>query len=159
MSAKEVSRGIKLNWIDQWVGIGNLIDANLVDELRDQDVDFIMDVRTLFDATSPGLLHHHHPVMRKILKAASLLVTLSELDAKVMIHCLEGIDRTPFVAMVYVSQKYGMSYEDAYKRVAEKRTMRVFIGNGLLLESARAPPPMSMLRMGHLQMGLSNFHS
>jgi predicted protein tyrosine phosphatase len=47
-------------------------------------------------------------------------VALSDLDAKILIYCLVGIDRTPFLAMVYVSKKYNVSYEAAYKFVVEK---------------------------------------
>ena len=131
-----------MDWIDQWVGVGNVIDANLVDELREQGVDFILDARTLFDGTSLGLLHGHHPIPGKILKAAKLLVALSNLDARVLIHCLEGIDRTPFLAMAYVSQKYGMSYEAAYKHVAEKRSGTRFHWDWVeLLESNLSATP------------------
>ncbi|OGD45646.1 hypothetical protein A3K70_00905 [Candidatus Bathyarchaeota archaeon RBG_16_48_13] len=110
-----------MHWIDQWIGVGDLIDANYVAELREQDVDFIVDARTLFESAHVGFHHENRPVPSKILKAARLLVALSDLDAKILIHCLEGIDRTPFLAMVYVSRKYKMNYEAAYKFVAEKR--------------------------------------
>jgi protein-tyrosine phosphatase len=39
-----------------------------------------------------GLLDENRPVISKILKAAKLLVALSNLDAKILIHCLIGID-------------------------------------------------------------------
>ena len=131
-----------MDWIDRWIGIGNVIDANFVDELRAQGVDFIVDARTLFDTMHRELLHEHRPDPGKIIKAAKLLVALSDLDAKVMIHCLEGFDRTPFVAMVYVSQKYNMSYEAAYKYVAEKRTSTRFHWDWVkLLEPAQSASP------------------
>lgn len=67
-----------------------------------------------------GFVNENRPVINKILKAAKLLVGLSNLDAKILIHCLVGIDRTPFLAMVYVSKKYKMDYDAAYKFIAEK---------------------------------------
>ncbi len=130
-----------MDWIDRWVGVGNVVDANLVNELREQDVDFVMDARTLFDSPGAGLLHEHRPVPRKIVKAAGLLVALSNLDAKVLIHCLEGIDRTPFLAMVYISQKYKMGYEASYKHVAEKRPNTHFHWDWVKLLDPSFEPP------------------
>ena len=110
-----------MNWIDDFIGVGDIIDANYVDDLRKQGVDFIVDARTLFESVRVGFLEENRPVVAKILKAAKFLVALSDLDAKILIHCLADINRTPFLAMVYVSKKYKMSYEEAYKLVAEKR--------------------------------------
>jgi dual specificity MAP kinase phosphatase len=110
-----------LNWIDECIGVGDIIDAYEVDDLRKQGVDFIVDARTLFETVKVEFLDENRPVPGKILKATKLLVALSDLDAKILIHCLVGIDRTPFLAMVYVSKKYKMSYETAYKFVSEKR--------------------------------------
>jgi protein-tyrosine phosphatase len=110
-----------LNWIDNCIGVGDIIDAYDVDDLRKQGVDFIVDARTLFETVQVGFIDENRPVPGKILKAAKFLVTLSDLDAKILIHCLVGIDRTPFLAMVYVSKKYKMDYKAAYKFVAEKR--------------------------------------
>ena len=110
-----------MNWIDNCIGVGDIIDAYYVDALREQGVDFIVDARTLFETVHVGFLDENSPVPGKILKAAKLLVALSDLDAKILIHCLAGINRTPFLAMVYVSKKYKMDYEAAYKFVAEKR--------------------------------------
>ena len=109
-----------MNWIDNYIGVGNIIDANDVDDLREKGVDFIVDARTLFKTVKVGFLDEQSPVPDKIIKAAKLLVALSDLDAKILIHCLVGINRTPFLAMVYVSKKYKMSYQEAYKFVAEK---------------------------------------
>ncbi len=110
-----------MNWIDNYIGVGDLIDANNVDDLRKRGVDFIVDARTLFETVRVGFLEEHRPVPDKILKASRLLLALSDLDAKILIHCLVGVNRTPFLAMVYVSKKYKMNYEEAYRFVAEKR--------------------------------------
>ena len=116
----EVERA-HLNWIDNCIGVGDIIDAYYVDALREQGVDFIVDARTLFETVHVGFLDENRPIPSKILKAARLLVALSDLDAKILIHCLVGINRTPFLASVYVSKKYKMDYKAAYKFVAEKR--------------------------------------
>jgi dual specificity MAP kinase phosphatase len=66
------------------------------------------------------------PIVRKVMKAGDMLVALTQFDAKILIHCLLGIDRTPFLAMVYVSKKYDMSYKDAYEFVKKKNPHTVF---------------------------------
>ena len=38
-----------MNWVDDCVAIGNLVDANNVDLLRKENIDLIIDVRTAFD--------------------------------------------------------------------------------------------------------------
>ena len=43
-----------------------------------------------------------------------------------LVHCLEGIDRTPFIVMLYVAEKYGMNYKDAYHFVKDRRPQTRF---------------------------------
>jgi len=95
----------------------------MISELKEVDIDLIIDARTLFNIVYGS---NKKPLVNKVLKAGDMLVALTELNAKVLVHCSEGVDRTPFLAMVYVSKKYDMSYEDAYKFVKEKRPQTVF---------------------------------
>ncbi|MDD1770990.1 MAG: dual specificity protein phosphatase family protein, partial [Methanomassiliicoccales archaeon] len=46
---------------------------------------------------------------------------LSKQNAKVMIRCRQGKDRTPLVAAAYVSRRYGMPLKEAYELVKKKR--------------------------------------
>jgi hypothetical protein len=112
-----------MNWIDQYVAVGGWKSVFFIDNLKKEDIDLIIDARTLFD------LPHGNPkkpIVKKILKAGDMLEALTHFNAKVLIHCTEGIDRTPFVAMVYVSKKYDMSYKEAYELVKEKRPETIF---------------------------------
>ena len=54
------------------------------------------------------------------------LVDLSLLKAKVLIYCNRGRDRSPFTAMLYVSKRYGLSYQEAYALVKSKRRETAF---------------------------------
>jgi len=114
-----------MNWIDESIAVGNIVDANNVQLLEKEDIEFIIDARTLFLGVPSNPLQQK-PRVDKILKAADLLIALANLDAQVLIHCLWGVDRTPFLAMVYVSKKYDMPYKEAYEFVKLKRTQTVF---------------------------------
>jgi protein-tyrosine phosphatase len=108
-----------LNWVDDFVALGNLVDANNVDLLRKENIDLIIDVRTAFNFDFSEMMYT--PFYDRAKKIAILLTSLSNLKAKVLVHCLEGIDRTPFIVMLYIAQKYNMTYKDAYDLVKQKR--------------------------------------
>jgi protein-tyrosine phosphatase len=108
-----------LNWVDDCVAIGNLVDANNVDLLRKENIDLIIDVRTAFDLDFSEM--SYTLVCERAKKITILLTALSSLEAKVLVHCLEGIDRTPFMVMLYIAQKYNMTYKEAYDLVKQKR--------------------------------------
>ncbi len=117
-----------MNWIDQNVAIGNLIEANNVNLLRKEDIDLVIDVRTAFDANARfEFLHRRHILNYERARDISiLLVALFSLKAKVLVHCLEGIDRTPFIVMLYVAEKYSMNHKDAYYLVKQRRPQTRF---------------------------------
>ena len=113
-----------LNWVDECVAIGNLVDANNVELLRKENVDLIIDVRTAFDLDFSEM--RHTLICERAKKIAILLTALSNLKAKVLVHCLEGIDRTPFIVMLYFAQKNSMTFKDAYGFVKQKRSSTRF---------------------------------
>ena len=108
-----------MNWVDDCVAIGNLVDANNVDLLRKEDIDLIIDVRTAFDFDFSEM--NYTLICERAKKITILLVALSSLKAKVLVHCLEGIDRTPFTVMLYIAQKNSMTFKDAYGFVKQRR--------------------------------------
>jgi len=116
-------RSSAMNWIDEYVAVGGWKSVFLIDNLKKEDIDLIIDARTLFDIAHG---RPKKPIVKKVLKAADMIEALTHFNAKVLVHCTEGIDRTPFVAMVYVSKKYDMPYEDAYKLVKEKRPGTIY---------------------------------
>jgi protein-tyrosine phosphatase len=105
--------------VDDCVAVGNLVDANNVDMLRKENIDLIIDVRTAFDFDFSEM--SHTLICDRAKKITILLAALSSLKAKVLIHCLEGIDRTPFIVMLYIAQKNSMTFQDAYDLVKQKR--------------------------------------
>lgn len=112
-----------MNWIDEYVAVGGWIDATFVENLQKHGIELIIDARTLFDKIYGD---DKKPLVDKVMKAGEMLVMLSEHDCQVLVRCRDGVDRTPFIAMIYVSKKYGMSYKEAYELVKQKRPQTVF---------------------------------
>jgi predicted protein tyrosine phosphatase len=108
-----------MNWVDEFIAIGDIIDSNRVDLLRNENVDLIIDVRTAFKfrvsiLNDPDFIFEQWPEKGRLERIVDLLVELSNLKARVLIHCVEGVDRTPFVAMLYLAKKRGIDYKQAY---------------------------------------------
>lgn len=120
-----------MNWIDENVAIGNLIEANNVLLLRQENIDLVLDVRTAFNSNARFEFLHRKKILNseRAKKISILLVGLLNLKAKVLVHCLEGVDRTPFIVMLYVAQKYSMNHRDAYYLVKQKRPQTRFHWN------------------------------
>jgi hypothetical protein len=117
-----------LNWIDESVAIGSFIEANNVNLLRKENIDLVIDVRTAFNSNAFFEFLFRKQILNneKAKKISVLLNALFSLKAKVLVHCLQGVDRTPFIVMLYVAQKYNMSYKDAYYFVKQKRPQTRF---------------------------------
>ena len=117
-----------MNWIDESIAIGNLVEANNVRLLRQQNIDLIVDVRTAFDTNARLEFFHprHNLNYERAEKISILLVALFDLKASVLVHCLEGIDRTPFIVMLYVARKYNLSHKAAYNFVKQRRPQTHF---------------------------------
>ncbi len=103
-----------MDWIDSNVAVGSLLDAEEVVTLLKKDVDLIIDARLCF-THSPIM-----PIAENVMIHANLLHVLSKQGARTLIHCVWGIDRTPFLAMVYYAYKNVIPYQNAYEIVKSK---------------------------------------
>jgi hypothetical protein len=113
-------RRVKVDWIDSNIAVGSLLDAEEVVALVRKDVDLIVDARLCFTQLPI------QPVVDTVMTSANLLRVLSEQGAKTLIHCVWGVDRTPFLAMVYCAHKNGWSYQRAYEYVKSMHPRTVF---------------------------------
>ena len=100
-----------MNWLDDNLAIGGFFDDNIA-SLEKEEVDVVVDVRPLF--------------INGAVDAERLMATVQELvkladSQRILVRCTFGIDRGPFVGMVYLSMRYGLSCEEAYGIVKEKR--------------------------------------
>ena len=109
-----------MDWIDSNDAVGSLLDAEEVVTLYRKDIDLIVDARLCF-FHSPI-----QPIVEKVTTSANLLGVLSEQRARTLIHCIWGIDRTPFLAMVYYAHKNKCSYQGAYEYVKSMHPSTVF---------------------------------
>jgi protein-tyrosine phosphatase len=128
-----------IEWVDEHVAIGNWIDARDSNVLRNEGIDLIIDARSLFDDRAGRSLRT--PRLELIVREADILIALGKTDAKVLVRCHHGRDRSPFVAMVYLSRKRAMSYHDAYHLVKQKRPMTVFHWDWVKLLESFTPGP------------------
>jgi hypothetical protein len=127
-----------MDWIDDTVAVGNLIDGVSEHRHRQEGVDIIIDARVLF--TQSTLPFRRTPIMESLLMARNRLVDISPLKPKVLIFCNRGRDRSSFVAMLYVSKRYGMSYQEAYKMVRSKRKQTAFHWDWVEVMERAKPP-------------------
>ena len=114
-----------MDWVDNYIAIGDWLDSENVAELQEKNIDLVLDARTLF-CRKKNNPFEFEPIPEKILRVGDLLVALSDMKAKILIHCIWGIDRTPFVAMIYVSKKYDKSYEEAYEDIKALRPQATY---------------------------------
>ena len=89
-----------MDWIDDNVAVGSLFDAEEVLTLLKKDVSLVIDARLCF--THPPI----QPIVENVMRSSNLLRVLSEHGARTLIHCVWGVDRTPFLAMVYSPQEW-----------------------------------------------------
>jgi hypothetical protein len=113
-----------MNWIDETIAIGSWMDARCVRNLKREKIDLIIDSRTLF-FRKPGTLRNE-PRIDMLEKAVEMLIELSSLKAKVLVFCRHGKDRSPFLVMVYLSKKDGVSCDEAYQRIKSKRRRTIY---------------------------------
>lgn len=106
-----------MDFIDHDVALGSILDAELVNELKEAGIEFIVDARVLFDRTGP-LLNDLKPRVEDLLHIAGIIARDAAEDrVKILIHCTFGKDRTPLVGAAYYAKRYGVSYKEAYEQV------------------------------------------
>lgn len=62
----------------------------------------------------------------RLLLARDRLVDISALGPKVLVFCNRGRDRSPFVSMLYLSKRYGISHRAAYEMVKARHGLTAF---------------------------------
>lgn len=108
-----------MEWIDDTVAIGSWLDHRRHSLQKREGIELSLNARSLFDQRF--FFVGRRPVRQRMERAADLLVYLSGKGVKVLVHCYHGRDRSAFVAMVYLSRRNGLSYQEAFKMVREGR--------------------------------------
>ena len=113
-----------MDWIDDTVAVGNRIDGLSARRRGRENVELVIDARLLF--TQNPISSKRKPLVGKLLHARDQLMELSALKIRVLIYCNRGRDRSSFLAMLYLSKRYGLSYQEAYEKVRSKRKVTAF---------------------------------
>jgi len=101
-----------MNWIDENVAIGNLLDSRNKDLLKREGIDLVIDVRPFYRGVQNATM--------RILQEVARLIVIASQKHKILLYCLGGIDRSPFLAAIYFHLKYNVSLNKAYKIISEK---------------------------------------
>lgn len=128
-----------MEWVDSNVAIGSWRDADDRNDLREQGIDLIIDARILFD-DSKGR-DRRTPRLEHMSKVVDLLLDITQKGGKVLIRCYHGRDRSPFVAMLYLSRKENISYHHAYDKVKAARPRTVEHWDWMTLLEGKYPSP------------------
>ena len=104
-----------INCIDSYLCVGSL---EAVTEFRKNDLDEsgveILDVRSYFDPVTWEPLDSIYRLVDEIIR-------LRDFGKIGLIHCYAGVDRSPFVACLYIGIRYKLLFREAYKLVKERR--------------------------------------
>lgn len=113
-----------MEWVDDTVAIGSWKDLRRHKMQRLMGIDVSMNARTAFDQRF--LWIGRRPDVNRVMRAADLMLHLSDQGFKVMVHCYHGRDRSPFLVMVYLSKKLGIGYKEAFEIVRQRRPRALF---------------------------------
>jgi protein-tyrosine phosphatase len=106
-----------MNWIDDDLALGGWSDTSNDGALEAVDIDLVIDVRPLF--------HEGTFDVGIVLAAVDQIIAASD-EHRILLHCTWGRDRSPFIAMLYLARKYGLSYEEAYHEVKAARPLTAY---------------------------------
>jgi protein-tyrosine phosphatase len=118
-----------LDWITRDIAIGNCDDAIRLEGLRSAGIESILSLtgwpNSAFNAHGltwrcVELIDGEGNDVSRLQEAVS---QLDELLAKgsVLVHCMEGVSRSPLVVASYLADKAARSFEDCLKEVAQLR--------------------------------------
>jgi len=102
-----------MNWIDESVAVGNLLDSKNEELLKKEKIDLVIDVRPFYRGVKSATM--------RILREVANLIIIASQKHRILLHCLGGIDRSPFLAAIYFHLKYNVSLNRAYRMISERR--------------------------------------
>ncbi len=106
-----------ITWILDNLAVSD-ISSKSHDKIFRTKIDFTLDVRHLFAEVGMNWEINKY----KLDRFTDGVVELLNSGYDVLLYCFGGIDRSPFVAAVVIHKLKGISLEEAYNMVLEKRT-------------------------------------
>jgi len=113
-----------MEWVDEAVAIGGWLDLWNSKEQGRKGIDACINARTAFHQIF--FRFGRRPDPTRVARAVELITALSDQGYKMMVHCHHGRDRSPFLVMVYMSRKLGISYEEAFELVRKGRPRAIY---------------------------------
>jgi len=118
-----------LDWITSDIAIGNVDDALRLGELRAAGIESILSLNGWPNRSSNAhglawrcveLIDGHGNDVRRLEEAVR---QLHELLARgsVLVHCMEGVSRSPLVVASYLADKAARPFEDCLQEIAQLR--------------------------------------
>ncbi|KHJ44199.1 dual specificity phosphatase, catalytic domain protein, partial [Trichuris suis] len=110
--------------------LGTEWNASNWDELKHNNVGFILNVTKEVDNFFPGLFHYlkiriSDEESSELLKfwdiTFKFIVKAKEINSSVLVHCKKGISRSSSTVIAYAMKEYGFPLEEALNYVKEKR--------------------------------------
>ena len=140
---------MEMEWIDETVAIGSWVDHRRHGLQKLQGIDLSMNARSLFDERF--FFVGRRPNTTRVIRAAELLLELSNKGVKVMVHCYHGRDRSAFMVMVYLSKKLGLNYTEVFDIVRQGRPRAKFHQDWVDILTAEINEPLNAVIPGSEQ--------
>lgn len=116
-----------IDYITKNVAIGSLTDAEKEDDLLRRGITRVVNLCEMpsryisLRADEIALPSGGRPEPERLHKVADKIDELVKEGERVLVHCLEGIDRSPTAVMVYLKDKQGLSTQQAVAKVRAHR--------------------------------------
>jgi hypothetical protein len=129
-----------LDWITREIAIGNCDDAVRLDELRNAGIAGILSLTGWpnsannlhgIDWRCVELIDGEGNEIVRLQRAVWHLHELVVTRRSVLVHCMEGVSRSPLVVASYLADSTGRTFEDCLREVAQSRG-RLNLQPGLL---------------------------
>jgi protein-tyrosine phosphatase len=134
-----------MNWITDKIAIGSLFDAQDAEMLKREQIQVIFGLTSGLESFTPRDLNVERIVIEDLkdndsnipgefVRIVGRLVRMAHTHSRILVHCQAGCSRSPAVVAGYLMKTEGLSPEEAVRRVAEKRDIKIHPGLVLLLD-------------------------
>jgi protein-tyrosine phosphatase len=134
-----------MNWITDRIAIGNALDAQDAELLKREQVEVIFGLTSVLDRFDPAELNVKTIIIEDLkddstnrpsefVRMVDRLVQLARGHTRILVHCQAGQSRSAALVIGYLMKTEKLSIDDAIRRVAAKREIRIHPALILLLD-------------------------